>query len=271
MIIYKITNKVNGKVYIGQTKNSLQYRWNQHCSPSNCRLLHRAIQKYGKKNFTVEQIDVACDQDELNEKEQYWIAFYDSTNPEKGYNLTSGGDQCEMSEETRSKISKSNTGKKHSEETRRKMSLSKKGQPCYWKGKKRSIETLQKMSKSTKGRRISDEWKRKISLGCIGKKRSNETKRKMSESKMGHVVSEECKRKISENRKGKRSGANHPCARAVMCVETNEVFAYGKLACEKYKMSPQCLCKCLRGVHKTAKNYHWRYVVEELNLPDKSN
>lgn len=261
MIIYKITNNVNGKVYIGQTKRKLQYRWLQHCSPSNCRLIYRAIQKYGKENFTVEQIDVACDQDELNKKEQYWIQFYDSMNPEKGYNLTSGGEHCEMSEETKIKIGKGNKGKKRSDETRQKISLSTKGRIGYWTGKKRSTETLRKMSQSTKGRHLSDQWKQNISLGSIGIKRSEETKRRMSTSKMGHTVSDECRRKISENRKGKQTGGDHPRARAILCVETNEVFECGRFACIKYKISPSSLCRCLRGVCETAKKYHWRYVI----------
>ena len=99
MLIYKITNRINGKVYIGQTTRPLTVRWKQHCNPANtnCIALHRAIQKYGKENFTVEQIDVACDIDELNEKEIYWIKFYDSVNSEKGYNLKVGGEHTTMS------------------------------------------------------------------------------------------------------------------------------------------------------------------------------
>ena len=71
MIIYKVTNRINGKIYIGQTKGSLGKRWRYHCySSSGCRCLYNAIQKYGADNFKVEQIDVACTADELNQKEQ---------------------------------------------------------------------------------------------------------------------------------------------------------------------------------------------------------
>lgn len=129
MIVYKVTNKINGKIYIGQTIKPLNYRWSQHCScTSNCVALNRAIAKYGKENFMVEQIDVANSQNELDEKERYWIKFYQSFG-EKGYNLTNGGEINKLvSDETKLKISKANKGNKYcvgrimSDETKRKIS-----------------------------------------------------------------------------------------------------------------------------------------------------
>ena len=88
--IYKITNTLNGKVYIGQTIRSIELRWNYHCSKSSeCLKLKNAIQKYGKENFTIEQIDEAPSLDELNKKEEEWISFFNSVSC--GYNLQSGG------------------------------------------------------------------------------------------------------------------------------------------------------------------------------------
>ena len=126
-IIYKITCQVNGKVYIGQTQQTLTQRWKQHCFPSSkgCIELHRAIQKYGEDNFTVEQIDCAVDQEELDRKERFWIKHYDSTNKEKGYNIAVGGGapmaNRKHSDATRQKMSKSHTGLKMSEEERQKL------------------------------------------------------------------------------------------------------------------------------------------------------
>lgn len=99
-IIYKITNQINGKVYIGQTCKTLKHRFNQHCESSRrynrnkkhlC-LFHTAIIKYGEDNFICEEIDIADSKIELNEKEKYWISFYKSNIYEFGYNLTEGGD-----------------------------------------------------------------------------------------------------------------------------------------------------------------------------------
>jgi len=93
--IYKITNLVNGKVYIGQTIRTLKQRWWAHCcklskTHGGCPILHRAIEKYGKENFKMEEIE-QVDPTVLDEREIYWIRFYDSTNREKGYNLSTGG------------------------------------------------------------------------------------------------------------------------------------------------------------------------------------
>ena len=68
MIIYKITNNINGKAYIGQTTNTLARRWCKHNTPSSnyCRLLKRALNKYGKENFIIEKIAGSESIEELN-------------------------------------------------------------------------------------------------------------------------------------------------------------------------------------------------------------
>lgn len=98
--IYKITCLINNKIYIGKTETSIQQRWEEHCRASFLEshsdynfAFHRAIRKYGKENFIVEEIDTTNDSEELKEKEKYWIQYYDSYN--NGYNSTLGGDgQC---------------------------------------------------------------------------------------------------------------------------------------------------------------------------------
>ena len=77
MYIYKITNLINNKVYIGQVYNkSVEERFKRHCTDKNAlkhSYIDRAIEKYGPENFVVETIDIASDLDELNNKEKYWI------------------------------------------------------------------------------------------------------------------------------------------------------------------------------------------------------
>ena len=86
--IYKITNKINNKSYIGQSIH-IEQRWEEHLyQSSGCSLLKYALHKYGKDNFSFEVIE-ECNQEELNEKEQYWIKYYDTFY--NGYNLTLGG------------------------------------------------------------------------------------------------------------------------------------------------------------------------------------
>lgn len=91
--IYKITNIINGKIYIGQTIQNVKERFYQHCATkcSNEVLnmaIHKAIKKYGKSNFTLEVIE-EVDKDTLNDREKFWIEYYNSYN--KGYNSTKGG------------------------------------------------------------------------------------------------------------------------------------------------------------------------------------
>lgn len=93
--IYKITNNVNGKVYIGQTITSLQKRWREHCCESSkCSRLKAAIRKYGKDTFTKEILWSGSGDREkvsrcLDALEIAYIKYYDSTN--KGYNISEGG------------------------------------------------------------------------------------------------------------------------------------------------------------------------------------
>lgn len=87
--IYKITNKVNGKSYIGQTRYTVEFRWRQHQHKKDNCYFHNAIHKYGVENFIVETIE-ECDVEDLNSREIFYIAKYDTFN--NGYNLTIGGD-----------------------------------------------------------------------------------------------------------------------------------------------------------------------------------
>ena len=86
--IYKVTNKINGKVYIGQSVD-IGRRWREHMTAKDDIYFHKAIQKYGVENFEWEVIE-QCKKKDLDEKEIYWIEYYDSFN--KGYNRTKGGD-----------------------------------------------------------------------------------------------------------------------------------------------------------------------------------
>lgn len=96
MYIYKITNIQNNKVYIGQTIRPIKDRFHRHLNDAINNILDthfaRAIRKYGKENFIIEQIDQAQTQDELNKKEQYWIQYYNSVN--EGYNETDAISKC---------------------------------------------------------------------------------------------------------------------------------------------------------------------------------
>lgn len=94
--IYKIINKSNGNIYIGQTRQPIYRRWSDHCYSAEtvghkdytCPL-HNAIRKYGRDNFIIEEVE-DCPNELLNEREIYWIQYYDSYN--NGYNAAYGGE-----------------------------------------------------------------------------------------------------------------------------------------------------------------------------------
>ncbi len=193
--IYKIENKINGKLYVGQTicpKN----RKKQHFSKTfhGNSAFDRALLKYGRSSFDfsiVEELGILAD---ANKREYYWIERLNSLVP-SGYNLKEGGGAGGLdSSETRQKKSlakqgKSNSfyGRKHSEESKRKISESKKGKKIQlteedlnrrrnqktFLGKKHSEISCEKMKVSHSGSRHN--W--------FGKTHSKETKKKMSESR----------------------------------------------------------------------------------------
>lgn len=87
--IYKITNKVNGKSYIGQTRYTVEFRWRQHQHKKDNTHFHCAIAKYGAENFTVETLE-ECEIADMDSREIFYIAKYDTYN--NGYNSSTGGD-----------------------------------------------------------------------------------------------------------------------------------------------------------------------------------
>lgn len=96
--IYKITNKINNKIYIGQTIKTVEKRFTQHKNNANKPyfsqiILYKAMNKYGIQNFTCEQLE-EVENDKLDEREKYWIQYYNSYHD--GYNSTLGGRSVEL-------------------------------------------------------------------------------------------------------------------------------------------------------------------------------
>lgn len=179
--VYKHTSP-SGKVYIGITnKQPPERRWySGGIGYKRQQLFWRAIQKYGWDNFEHEILFKNLTKEEACEKEIELIKIYDSANPNKGYNCSSGGENSlagvkwtDNMRNNRSKlyIGDGNPfyGKKHSKESREKMSESQKGHEAPNKGKSPSDETLQLWSKQRKGKyygtkkSMSDEDKEKAS------------------------------------------------------------------------------------------------------------
>jgi len=186
MLIYKITNKINGKCYIGQTVCDILKRWKEHLSTgTGCRALKRALIKYGPDNFDVDEIYNSFSMEDLNEKEEYFIKYYGSIVP-NGYNIKFGGNNMRHHPETKRKIGEANKislkGKRLPQEVKDKISKASKGKNTWSKGCKGRPtpewlkEQLSKDRKGegnpmygkqgwSKGLKMSREWKEAVAKG----------------------------------------------------------------------------------------------------------
>lgn len=93
--IYKITNDINNKIYVGKTAGTIDKRWREHCADykkfkGEKRPLYEAMKKYGIEHFYIEQLEEVASLEELDEKEKYWIEKLGSFH--YGYNATKGGE-----------------------------------------------------------------------------------------------------------------------------------------------------------------------------------
>ncbi|MBR1579459.1 MAG: GIY-YIG nuclease family protein [Selenomonadaceae bacterium] len=237
MIIYLLTNKPDGKAYVGQTRRTLEERLREHKRDRrSATYIDRTIRKYGIKNFDVEIIEVCFTIEELKYWEQFWIKELNTKAP-NGYNLTDGGEGS--------------------------------------KGYITTSEMSAKLSEQRKGRRISPEHRVKISERLKGRVFSPEHCAAISAAKMGHEVSDETRAKLSVANKGKKASdetrakmsASAANKKAIRCIELNAIFSSMKAALEwlvtiqSEHVSAYILRKACRGKRpEGAGGYHWEYV-----------
>jgi group I intron endonuclease len=145
MEIYVITNKINGKKYVGKTALSIERRWRQHVTNAKCgrtfRLYH-AMRKWGTAAFTIDSVARASSDEELDMLEHEWIARLKSFEYTHGYNMTTGGEGWtgrRHTNDTRRKIGDKATGRPKTENFRRRISETHKGKP-------KSLEQRRKMA-----------------------------------------------------------------------------------------------------------------------------
>ncbi len=113
-IIYKLTNTINNKIYIGGTTETIDYRFHRHVLKAmggSEYPLHKAIREYGEDAFARIIIEECDSLEQMNEREDYWIAYLSSTNPDIGYNAKAGGGIRLQSLESKLKIGKAHEGK----------------------------------------------------------------------------------------------------------------------------------------------------------------
>ena len=189
--IYKTTNVITGKIYIGQ-KHSNVFLGNKYLGSG--KILKQAINKDGYNNFVVDLIEEVETQEKLDEREIFWINYFNATDRKVGYNI------CEGGKVNRTMIGENNPfyGKHHTDEVRQKMSNS---QQHRTDDRSHTEESKQKLSQKMKGRKIT--WKDKISenakinlnYGMKNKHVNEETKKNLSEKALNRWSNEEEKDK----------------------------------------------------------------------------
>lgn len=221
MVIYKITNVVNGKVYIGQTVMSLGRRWSQHSTSKKNSSMYNAFRRYGPEHFAIEAICSTTSPEHLNELEQFFIKQYDSLVP-NGYNLTTGG----------------NSAFKRSEHT-------KKLQSEAMKGRTVSQEIRDKISATLFGR-VGNR---------LGATHTSEARKLISEKQKGRKLSERTKNKMSVAKKGKSTYNS----RQVMCIETGITFISATEAANKLKLQQTSISAVCRGERKSTGGFTFKF------------
>jgi predicted GIY-YIG superfamily endonuclease len=197
--IYKITNTVNGKVYIGQSWNIQQRIYDHRSKPRvHNEHLEYAIKKYGLHSFTFEILKSMLDtitQEELDIEEIEAIKQYKSLDRAYGYNIRAGGSRGSNSTQTKQKMSIAQTGKKHSVDTIKKLSISQ-------TRRYENPEEIKKLSLAHIGQKVSEETRKKYSAVQIGHIVSDATREKIRNALQGRVMSQGQRLKISQAKKG---------------------------------------------------------------------
>lgn len=171
-------------MYIGKTKHSLAKRMKGHYNDTRKEaengefvgIFHIAIHKYGEDSFEWTILEDNIDDNDLNDREKYWIAHYNTYKNKAHYNLTPGGDGGECDDYVKEKIRKKNTGRKWTQEQRDNFSR-------VVTGRKHAPETIQKMKDVPR----TEEWCGKISSSLKGKTKSEEHRRKLSAIQTKHM------------------------------------------------------------------------------------
>lgn len=228
--IYKLTSP-NGKVYIGQTINNKQRK--RHYNAGDYKQQVKLWNNHKKYDWNpvdtyeiIEETLCGHNKEIINEREQYWIKYYDSFN--NGLNCNEGGHGNlgrKHSEETLKKMSKSKIGIKHSDERNKQKSL-------YTKGRKHTDVTKSKMSK-VKLERMTDEIKNKIRVGLIGNK----------------------------NGIGNKGGS-----KKVICLTNGIIYDSIKKAANELNLHESGIIMVCKGKHKQTKGYKFKYYEENSNF-----
>lgn len=236
-IVYRHTNKINHKCYIGITTTTMEKRSGKNGrNYVRCSLFWRAIQKYGWENFEHEILTIVDTAAEAYRLEKFFIALFRSNDAKYGYNLSTGGES-------------GNAGHIASEETRKKQSEAHSGANGYWYGKSGNQIPWY-------GTTYSREHRSNISASLKGKPFTKEHR-----DNLGRAMVASGKWVGETNPMFGKTYGNAPQARCVRCIETGVTFDSCKSAAEWANVAPTSITKVCKGRGLTTGGYHWEYVI----------
>lgn len=265
MIIYKVTNSLNGKVYVGMTKHDLAFRRMKHIGDarrsSSGSIFHAAIRKYGVDAFIWEVIDRAGSMEELKTKEKEWILKVNSRCPE-GYNLTEGGDgvvspsECTLLKRSRSVLMRyedDNYAKKHRDAVQ-----------SYWD----NLSEEDKKIKLNKRRQNQAErgtlgFPKAALIAASQQKKTAAWRKKASDQALKKWREDGYKEKWSKSVRGKKAEKKKDFIR---CIDNGLVFSSARAGADWCrnngfpKAARNNLCLCVNGKYKTFCGMQWERI-----------
>ena len=229
--IYMHKNKINGKIYVGQTYQVPQERWGcQGKGYRNCTKFYNAIQKYGWDNFEHIIIEEVYAPEEADKREQYWINYYNSV--EDGYNLSYGGNGLHsFSSEHRANL--------------RQSIVDAIGRKVVCINTKKVYETLFEAEQDTGATHIGDCCKGKVLTSGRDKNGNGLVWRYFEDYDENEKIT------IKPQKRTKTK---------VLCIETNKIYNSAKEAERETGVDSTSIGRCCNGIRKSAVKCHWQWV-----------
>lgn len=231
-VVYKHTDP-EGLVYIGMTSQKVKRRWHGGCAYRSNMRFYDAIKRYGWGAFSHEILAEGKTHEEACAMEIRQIEEHQSTNPEKGYNLSRGGDKTTL-------------GYKYSPESRARISRALKGK--------------------LKGIPHTEEHKEHISQALTGRTLSEKHKAAMAKVLGNRFQTPEARAKQKANTP---KGKNHRRATAVICLDTGEVYSTIAEAATAHCIGRTHISACCRGLQKTTGGKRWTYYKSNKGIVKK--
>ena len=260
----------NKKVYIGITSLSTKERWKNGKGYKSNTHFTNAIEKYGWENITHSILFSGLTKQEAEKIEIELIKKYDSTNPQKGYNLRFGGNATSVSSETRQKMSKSHIGLTASDETKQKLSMMRMGENNPNFGKHPSEETLEKQRKIQKELHSRPEYKEKHRTRMKQLWENEEFRKKISEANKGeknyfygkHLTGEAAGFYGKHHTNSSKEKLRESHSKPIICIETQIIYPSATVAEALFSVAHSSIHHVLNKPNKTSCGYHWEYYEE---------